>query len=374
MDEAGGASAGGAAPLPCLSTNNCDKGGSVCSPKVLHPAHKKVAHALAQNVKGMADKFGVERIGFLTLTFRDHVLDAKEAGRRFHNLSRRVLQRYSEWIAVIERQESGRIHFHLLVVVAQDIKTGFDFEAVKRKSYANASRFLRDEWAFWRKTGPKYGFGRTELLPVKSNAEAIARYVGKYISKHIGQRLPEDKGVRLVRYSKGAAQWGCRFAWLTPGADLWRWKFGALASALGFNQDNATTKFKEWFGDNWIFVLRPIVESIRFEEYPTAKHAARDFPEAVPVELMQSTRVRPGAQDLSERRTVGSAVHVTLREVWRARAYRQEKAQFDPECTFEELGKARVVGDGFELAAEKLTDGNYQENLKMWLTIKTAFY
>jgi hypothetical protein len=28
--------------------------------------------------------------------------------------------------------KSGRIHYHLLVVLAQEIRTGFDFDAVKR--------------------------------------------------------------------------------------------------------------------------------------------------------------------------------------------------------------------------------------------------
>jgi hypothetical protein len=56
---------------------------------------------------------------------------------------------------------SGRIHYHLLVVMAQDIPTGFDFAAVKGGDYRSASEYLRKEWKFWRETAPKYGFGRT---------------------------------------------------------------------------------------------------------------------------------------------------------------------------------------------------------------------
>jgi len=44
-----------------------------------------------------------------------------------------------------------------------------------------------------------YRFGRTELLPVKTNSKGLARYVGKYIAKHIDSRLPEDKGYRPIR-------------------------------------------------------------------------------------------------------------------------------------------------------------------------------
>jgi hypothetical protein len=37
-------------------------------------------------------------------------------------------------------------------------------------------------------------------MAVKSNAEGISRYVGKYISKHVTQRRAEDKGARVVRF------------------------------------------------------------------------------------------------------------------------------------------------------------------------------
>ncbi|MHB8522644.1 MAG: hypothetical protein ACYDH9_18050 [Limisphaerales bacterium] len=34
--------------------------------------------------------------------------------------------RYKEYIIVSERMDSGRIHYHLLVVMAEDIRSGFD--------------------------------------------------------------------------------------------------------------------------------------------------------------------------------------------------------------------------------------------------------
>ena len=113
---------------------------------------------------------------------------------------------------VWERHESGRIHFHLVVVLEEDIRTGADFEAFKRQGLQERKSALRGEWAFWRVTCPKYRFGRHELMPIKSNAEGIARYVGKYIAKHIGQRLEEDKGARLVRFIGYQAGTGRRVA------------------------------------------------------------------------------------------------------------------------------------------------------------------
>ncbi|MBV2341180.1 hypothetical protein, partial [Escherichia coli] len=40
------------------------------------------ASALAWNVQYFVDTYGLSNVGFLTLTFRDHVTDPKEAQRR----------------------------------------------------------------------------------------------------------------------------------------------------------------------------------------------------------------------------------------------------------------------------------------------------
>jgi len=202
----------------------------------------------------MAAKWGVERLGFLTLTFRDHVTDIKEAQKRFNSLRSNVLaERYDVSIAVVERMNSARIHFHLLVVLPADIRTGFDFEGVSKNDYRSANKTLRDEWAFWRKTAPLYGFGRTELLPVKSTAEGVAKYVGKYIAKHLEKRRDDDKGARLVRYSVAARHVSQNFAWVTPGAKLWRERVGEITHALG--SDDMTIIKAKW-GDRWAYNAR----------------------------------------------------------------------------------------------------------------------
>lgn len=181
----------------------------------------------------MAEKWGLEHLGFLTLTFSDNVLDGREAQRRFHSLSTHVLRdRYKAYIRVLERQKSGRIHYHLLVVLDADIRTGFDFAAITNHDYRSASQELRVEWAFWRQTAKDYGFGRTELLPVKSTSEGIARYVGKYISKHLQARQEDDKGLRLVDYSQGARMASTRFQFATKGSASWRRKLRLFASMV----------------------------------------------------------------------------------------------------------------------------------------------
>jgi hypothetical protein len=256
----------GAPPLPCLNSHNCIQS--------LSSSHRRTAYALAENVKLMAARFGLEKLGFLTLTFRDHVTDIKEAQKRFHSLASNVLgERYEASISVVERMKSGRIHFHLLVALPEDIRTGFDFEAVSRDDYRSANAWLRKEWAFWRTTAPKYRFGRTELMPVKSTAEGIAKYVGKYIAKHIGNRRSDDTGARLVRYTVKARQVGTQFAWVSPRATLYRLKLAKFAAGFGIK---GMRGMKNSFGPRWAFHLGGAIAAEILDVYPTLLHARID--------------------------------------------------------------------------------------------------
>lgn len=215
--------------LPCrfLETTQPSyrgKGGKG-QPHGLAGPHRKVAAALAWNVAHLCGQYGIERVGFLTLTFADHVTDVREASRRFNSLATHVLRkRYAAFIRVLERQKSGRIHYHLLVVLPDDIRTGADFAAFEKRDYKTANNHLRREWAFWRHTAPAYRFGRTELLPIRSNGDALGQYVGKYIGKHIGQRHERDKGARLVSYSQGARMATSKHAAVSKYPNEWRAK------------------------------------------------------------------------------------------------------------------------------------------------------
>lgn len=213
-------------PLPCRSLETTQSNGpGKDTPGALVGPRKKVALALSWNVANMCKEWGVERIGFLTLTFADHVTDAREAQRRFNSLATNILRkRYPAHIAVLERQKTGRIHYHLLVVLPDDIRTGCDFDRIALRDYKSANKALRLEWAYWRKTAPVFGFGRTELLPIKSDADALGQYVGKYIAKGQAFRTEDDKGVRLVRYSGGARTATCKFAELKNYPNEWRAK------------------------------------------------------------------------------------------------------------------------------------------------------
>ena len=138
----------------------------------------------------------------------------------------------------------------------------------------------------------KYGFDRTELLPIKQTAEGGAKYVGKYLAKHIGQRLPEDKGARLVRYSRGINRAGTRFSWVSPEAMMWRAKLGAFCWMLNLNSDNYRTFLKEWFGRNWLYVLGPLIGSIKLPEFYAEEEASKSLRAAWVVAVNERERRR----------------------------------------------------------------------------------
>ena len=53
------------------------------------------------------------------------------------------------------------------------------------------------------------------VLPIKSNADAMAQYIGKYISKHLGSEKMRIKVKRLIASSSGWTKNSIRFLGLT---------------------------------------------------------------------------------------------------------------------------------------------------------------
>lgn len=232
---------------------------------------KRSAHILATSVHELAQKVGIENLGFLTLTFAHHIVDPKLAQKRLNSLLSHVIKpRYGDYVGVMERQKSSRIHYHMLVVVGKDIRTGFNFDAVDKQDYSSANSNIRTEWYFWRMTAKKYGFGRTELMPVKSSAIAIARYIGKYISKSLegtnSAHLQDlDKGVRLVRYSKGARAGTTRFTWVSNGAESWRRSVSIFADLVADHFgvcDPDISDLKILLGPRWAYNYRGYILAI----------------------------------------------------------------------------------------------------------------
>lgn len=259
----------GVESLPCLNRNNSIEINKKSPSEplsnlnlLLSTSVRKSAFSLSHNVQFFCQKYGIEKIGFLTLTFRDHVLDYRESQRRFNSLKSNILaKRYLDYIRVLERQKSGRIHYHLLVALQCDIRTGFDFFGVSKNDYSSANAAIRAEWAFWRKTAPKYRFGRTELLPVRTSSEGIGKYVGKYIGKAIENRKPEDKGCRLVEYSRGSRSASTKFQFVSAGSSEWRKKMRAFAYYISENMGCEPTfeGLRAVLGPRWAYQWRQFI-------------------------------------------------------------------------------------------------------------------
>ena len=215
------AAAGGVSPsaFPCLDRNN-----SINKFNELSTSHKKSTYALELNSHSFVKHCGFNRVGFLTLTFSDDIQDRQEAQRRFNSLRTNFLNKHFKgYVRVMERCKSGRIHYHLLVDCGCDVRSGLDFRKLQAKDYRSANANLRRFWRLLRSELPKYGFGRAELLPIKTNEKQLAKYISKYIGKHIEQRKPEDKGARLCQFSSNGV-WKVvttRFAFWSDGYREW---------------------------------------------------------------------------------------------------------------------------------------------------------
>jgi hypothetical protein len=240
----------------------------------------------------LADHYGVEHLAVLTLT--STLKDARRFTKRLDSINSNLLRtRYHDWVRVIERQGNGNLHAHYVVALKWDVRSGFDWGeancayALQRAKQYTAARaawvraasagangqLLREEWRFWREKAVKYGLGRTEILPVKSSGQAIARYVGKYVSKHIENRREEDKGVRLLAMSKGVKVGTTAFAWHSLRSTLWRMRVRAFAIHAGcFSLE----QLKRQFGPHWAWVHYDRIMAMPIPVYPTAAHARAD--------------------------------------------------------------------------------------------------
>lgn len=236
---------------------------------------KKSAYVMNLNIAGFVQYFGIDKCGFLTLTFPDDVTCTREASKRFNSMRTNFLKKYTRaYIGVYERTKRGVIHFHFIVALKDDIRTGFDFEAVKRGIYTTktCNPAIRTLWKLLREKLQMYGFGRHELVPIKSQ-DGIARYLAKYIIKGLDGRTPADKGFRFVRQSQDKAQQWRRathqFAWHSPNAQKWREALchwvesqkrqieAAFFNRTGFeiyvDEENYSQIYKILFGAKWCY-------------------------------------------------------------------------------------------------------------------------
>lgn len=235
----------------------------------------KQSYALIENIKGFIKYFGVEKCGFLTLTFGDEVTDVFEASKRFNSFRTGFLCKHTlAYIGVYERHKSGVIHFHFIVAFPEQIlyKTVnsvtvvFDHYQVKRRNYTSRNAYLGKLWKLFRETVPKYGFGErgSQILPI-SSVNGMAKYLAKYLTKgmkdrrirEIKHRDIRDKGFRLVRSSRSSYKkypWrvcNSLFSWVGGKSREWRKaleayiRFERLCARYRLSCLDKTNKYKE---------------------------------------------------------------------------------------------------------------------------------
>lgn len=270
----------------------------------------KAIHCLKENIYAFIEQAGFENVVFLTITFKGSSPTSKQLTVIFNNLlSRYIRPRYGAqgfgdvlqgarawvgWIRIFERgSKKGRLHYHLLLDVKQDVRSGVDVDSAASASVGGQNRALDQERKFWRKVckvgefKAKYRMrlGVVNVLPLRTDAQKVAGYLGKYLTKHFESRKADDKGLRLVGYSREFnRRCGSRFAWNGPTAQNFRFKLQLFCEAMGFGSDysRATEDLKAFFGAKWGWRVNKMFESIRLVdftgeyEYPTMENAQAD--------------------------------------------------------------------------------------------------
>ena len=223
----------------------------------------------------------------MTITFPSD-LTTKEAQKKLANFKRRVLKdNFGHSITVREFTARGRPHFHLVIDCRGDISAGYNWqhhEAMTAWSKAgrkgpkppgrlNRNPRLKLLHEILNEKAPLYGLGRIELVPVKK-PEAIAFYLGGYLSKSLAHKPEDAKGTRAVNYShKCPRVLSGRWSWANAAGWLWRAKLGKWARKHGCNSFD---EIKALLGSHWAYHHRQAIQDTELDYYPTSEHASRD--------------------------------------------------------------------------------------------------
>lgn len=197
----------------------------------------------------------IEHVLFITLTFPDDVRSTAEAHRRLNSLMNKVRPRCLGYLYILQPQASGRIHYHLLVPVSFDAHDGTNLDAWENRTmYTDKQRrqamnpALRAEADWWENKAAAYGFGRVEVAPIYSNAEAVRKYMTKQDWRRRHWPFEETKNVRFWSCSRGLRVGTVKFSWETPNGRLRRERLRAWAQLRGcYSLDDV----RRSLGRNW---------------------------------------------------------------------------------------------------------------------------
>lgn len=236
---------------------------------------KKACHALYVSAMELIGD-DVNSCAFVTLTTPDNYSYwTKEGWESARKIFRSFISNKSgfnsvfgssaRWVRIIEPQKRGAIHWHLLVKTEKDIRTGCNLKDFDCGNYSSASPVLRQMWSRLRLVAPRYGFGRCEIMPLKSDIkEAVSRYLAKYLSKTYSCEKEFSKGglvrpnhARRVGFSSGWFHANTKFSWVGDHSMAWRLGVEDLANRVGCADYSDLSEMlgKKWAWQNRKFII-----------------------------------------------------------------------------------------------------------------------
>jgi len=221
---------------------------------------------------GTLDHDAFMHTAVMTLTFTQAEYSWKAAKQELQKLLKTLQRRYGDdfrYVWVQERHQSGGIHFHVLLTLPFDCRTGSDIHTLLRWKEIEENAFacdrikdclpflndsLRDELIELRKILPRYGIGRFDILPILTDSESVIAYLKKGIRRHLSVRHVEDKGARLWGCSKNVHVCATQeFSLYTPFTTKLRKRIAAWGKSHHLNDiDEARHKV----GPHWFFIFR----------------------------------------------------------------------------------------------------------------------
>ena len=74
---------------------------------------------------------------------------------------------------------------------------------------------------------------------------------------------------------------------------MWRAKLGTFCRMLNLNSDNYQTFLKEWFGRNWVYHLRLLIEAIKLPEFYPATESSESIKAVWLTTINERERLKP---------------------------------------------------------------------------------
>lgn len=123
---------------------------------------------------------------FITLTFRENIVDVEYANKRFRyfvDKIRRVIKNF-KYLCVPEFMKNGRVHYHLL----SNIECGSSIIPKREEKKLYNSKTKKNKVLEYYDI--KYWLdGYSSAEPIKNDSNKVIIYISKYMTKEIDQRL-----------------------------------------------------------------------------------------------------------------------------------------------------------------------------------------